>query len=1183
MNALSFSQPTSAHENRPALRVHECFEVLVERQPAAPAIISDQGVVTFTQLDRRANALAHALIADGIAPEEPVGVLTDRSASLPAAFLAILKAGGAYVPMGADLPAQRLASMAAQSRMRRVIVLEGLEPPEDLLAALTANCEDAAPTIFRPEELLSEGDHVERPNRPGATTDLAAILFTSGSTGQPKGVLLQHDSCVNMACGHIQAQAISPRDRILLSTAPGFILGFRQLCLPLVSGAAFVPVSRDLVDNPRALLTAMSRRRVTVAMFTPSYLHLLEGAVPDTLRCIMTAGERPSPEDARTFARTLEYWNLHGATEVCGTICMLRVDPDSSGPIPSGRPFPNTAVHLLDSDGREVPQGEVGEIYVVGAGMARGYLNQPELTAARFVETRYGRAYRTNDLGRWNKDGNLEALGRADDVVKVSGQAVSLGEIEQSLVRHEAVRYAAAMQHEEKLIAFVESDRTDLELPDWHLFLSKTLPSYMLPASVTVLTRMPVNAYGKVDRQALVTLAISNSSETAGTPPQGAVEQQIAAVWEEILGAGGIMREDNFFALGGTSLVSIAISQRLQSLGYAVAARTILAAPTVAALAERLEAGLQEESVGGVATTEDEATSGQQDFWIAWELGLPAIGSQITRVLSVRGAVPEPERWHSAWREVVKRHPALRTAFFANPDGRLLWRTADSEELNSAVQLRIEDCASLDAASECIAVRSRQPFDLTAAPLARAGLVRAPETFFWFTLHHSVADGLSARIVQEEMHALLLGHPLPPVENGVALATRAERQYLKSDTAERDRAYWRDRLDAAPRDAFDEFATDFRRADRPGAKPAARLVERLDARVVAALRRLAQTEQVGLHALLLTVLAADVRRRDSRSTLIIGSGVSVRPPGAERIVGHFVNLLPLILPIENALPLSAQFRAAQRTLTEAVEHGRYPASLVAREFRERHPDARPTSRTSLFDLALTANPSRTCTDPDTGFSLTPPASHTQSAYPAAGLDLAFSYEAAGDEEGDLELALAWNPDVYRQSTAHNWLSSFAAWVRWLAEDATRVQRPLPALLPEEQRRLARWENGPGRTRPPKRFHELVETIAAADLQHPAVITDAGLRTYAELESQANGIARMLLDNGVSHEEPVAVLTECCADLPATVLGIWKAGAAYLPLALDQPAERLAYMVTDAAPARCLFSTAMKYRSDWRKR
>jgi len=1185
------------------LRVHECFEILADRQPAAPAIISDRGAVTYAELDQQANALAHALLAQGVRTEEPVGVLTERSGWLPVAFLAILKAGGAYVPLVADLPPERLANMATQSGMRCLIALDGLEPPAELLAALVGrtpwSARDALvprqpcaepeqadegvgrgpggppyQRIFRPEELRSDA---HRPSTLGQPTDLAAILFASGPAGQPKGVLLQHDACVNLAYGHISTQDIGPDDRMLLATAPGFIMGFRELCLPLLSGAAFVPVSRALMDDPAGLLAAMSRHRVTVAMFTPSYLRLFHGAVPDSLRCLLTTGERPNADEARAYARKLDYWNMQGATEACGTICMSHVDPNGNGPLSSGRPFTNMAVYLLDSDGQEVPAGQVGEMYVVGVGVARGYLNQPDLTAERFVETAYGRAYRSYDLGRWNKDGDLEPLGRVDDLVKVSGQSVSLGEIEQTLMRHATVKVAAAMQHQGRLIAFVESGEPNhVSLEDWHRFLAKTLPTYMLPAQVTTVSKIPVNSYGKADRQALLALAEeasqSRNGAERGAPPQGEVEVHIAEIWEEVLGFRPIMREDNFYALGGTSLLSIAISQRLHALGYAVSAQTILVAATVAALAGKIaEASAQKPVAQHPDRSQDAATAGQEDFWIAWKLGLATAGSEIIRVLAVRGTVPEPARWQAAWTRLVARHAALRTAFFAGADDKVLWHTVEAEELAPAVRFSLDYCDSPNDARERIAAHSHAPFLLTEPPLARAGLVQMTEgggeTLFWFALHHAVADGFSARIIQEEMHSLLLDCALPPALNGVAQASHAEQHYMASDLAQRDSAWWRDKLDTltdeAGGEAFHEFTTDHRRPATPSGESAAPIVERLDAAAVAALTRLAQTQQVGLHALLLTLLGAEARRRGGRHNLIVGTGISVRPPGAERAVGYFVNLLPLILNADNRPALEAQISATQTALAETVEHAGYPSGLLYREFRHRHPHARAHSRTSLFDISLTAGSGAAPCAAQAGFSLKPRRLPGELAHPAAGVDLAFSHDPIEDESGGLELALSWNPDVYSRHTAQAWLSSFAAWARWLAEEIGRADAPLPALLPEEARCLARWECGPTRDRPAKRFHELFENLADSHPNRAAVITETGMQSYAGLEQQANRIAQALLNHGVAREEPVAVLTECSADLPATVLGIWKAGAAYLPLALEQPPERLAFMAADS--------------------
>lgn len=1091
---------------------------------------------------------------------------------LPLALLAIFKAGGAYVPMGADLPVDRLVDMAQQSKMRCVIALDGLKPPFELLNALEKNAsagESVAvlrPEDIGPEDLARNGMRLRTMGKP---SDLAAILFTSGSTGRPKGVLLQHDAVLNMAYGHIEAQKITPQDRVLLATAPGFILGFREVCVPLLAGAALIPVSRAVLDEPAKLLELMSRHRVSVAHFTPSYLRLFNCVVPAGLRCLISAGERPNAEDARTYARTVEYWNFHGATEVCGTICMMRVEPNGRGQIHSGRPFINTSVHLLDAEGQDVRQGEIGEIYVVGVGVARGYLDQPDLTAASFVQTRHGRAYRTRDLGRWTVEGNLLALGRTSDVVKVSGQSVSLGEIEQTLLRHPGVSHAVVVQHEGRLIAFVKDSSPPKQIEYWHAFLGKALPSYMLPAQVVELATVPTNISCKVDRHTLLALAkmlLASGSEKQRRAPQGEVEQHIAEAWEEVLGIRPILREDNYFSLGGTSLLAIAISQRLLASGLIVAARTILTNPTIAALAEKTaQAPVHEHFL--VERAEGTATKGQEDFWISATLGLATTDAQITRILAVKGNCPTQERWQAAWSQLVARHAAFRTGFFAAPNDTILWRTVESEPLPLDAGFSVDDCLDADEARRCIVLRAAAPFSLTTPPLARAGLVRVAEnggeTLFWFTLHHAVADGLSARILQEEMHAVLLDRPLPERLNGTAIASQAEQEYLASPLAERDGRYWRDMLDGlaskSGEPVFGELPTDHSRPSYPTGISTVRLIDRLDTSAVAALTRLAQAHRVGLHALLLTLLGVEARRRSGRSTVLIGSTVSVRPAWAETAVGYFVNLPPLVLHETDTL--AADIHATQAILGEALEHAAYPSGLLYREFRQRHPHARSHARTSLFDIALTANPSRTCGSAETDFSLAPRILPGEVLAPPSGIDFAFSHEPL--EDGGLELALVWNPDVYRQETAQAWLRSFAAWARWLAEDTSRIEAPVPALLPEEIDTLAQWENGPSISRPAKRIHELFEAIAD---QHPdriAVVTDSGEQSVSALEKQANRIAQLLIRHGVSSRQSVAVLTECSASLPAAVLGVWKAGAVYLPLSVEQPPERLAFIVKDA--------------------
>ncbi len=1166
-------------------KIHESFETFANLQPSHPAIVSDQGTLTYAQLNTVANALAQKLKQRGVGEQETIGVLTERSADLPAAFLAILKVGGVYVPMVADLPEKRLVSIVKQADIKIVIALDGLELATSVVEALTENGKDSRASelsvVFRPEEVTKDNYEKESfglpPQKNGEMTDLAAILFTSGSTGTPKGVMLQHDACARMALGHIEAHGIQSEDRVLLSTSPGFILGFRELCLPFMSGAAFVPISRSIINQPDQLITKMERHQVSLAMFTPSYLRLLKGVVPKGLRCIITAGERPHTADARHYSQYLDYWNVHGATEVCGTICMHHVDSNEQGPIPSGKPFANTNIHLLDENGDEVKNGEVGEIYVVSDSVSRGYLNQAELSDKTFVNTPYGRAYRSHDFGRWNKNGELETLGRADDIIKISGQSVAIGEIELALQKHPDVKRALVMQHRGLLVGCLERSGAGEAQEDWRSFLSETLPSYMIPAKIIELAGMLINSAGKIDKQALlpaIDLALDTEQKhRKKSPPKGELELTIAGVWEEVINQGPISREDNFFTIGGTSLMAIEVSSRLYQLGFDVPVQKVLTSLTIKELGKQIAVSQQEQrNVKSTVEFENIATADQKNFWLASEIGMPPAASHVGRIFSVGGTVPNEDKWQLAWTRLLEHHAALRTQFYYKDANKTLyWKTCEPQSLSLHKNLIIDACSTFAEAQEISAHWRNEKFNLSEAPLARAGLIKVVGenlTLFWFVLHHSVVDGISAWLIQNDILALLGDRQLSAVANGIDKASRAEQTYLASENVKHDRKFWLNKLDTLIKrggSAFDEQITDHQRPVLPSGHGATPLVEHLDADTVQKLGNAAKLYGTGLHGLLLAILTAETRRRTGLKDVIIGSGISLRPAGLENTVGHFVNLLPMILKQDEKEPFSSELLAAQYCLTEAMQHSSYPAPLLYREFRQQQPGVR-SSRISLFDIALTAAPPHHTADTVTGLSLIPEKLSGEIAHPAAGVDLLFSHEPCPEDpfgKGGINLHLIWNPDVCSERSAQAWLSSFVGWARWLVENPKRFEQPLPALLPDEIQLLEQWETGRYQPIKNESCHKLFETFAIKYPFRPAVVSTERVETYEQLNVRASQIAHTLRGHGIVKGKTVAVLTIGSSDLPAMVLGIWKAGGVYLPLAHELPAARLAAISKDA--------------------
>ncbi|WP_145622728.1 non-ribosomal peptide synthetase, partial [Nitrospirillum viridazoti] len=620
----------------PASRFDRLFQDLARAQPEAPALITAAGVRTYAEVDAGIGALAATLRRQGLRRGQVVGVLTDRSPALPAAVLAVWRAGGAYVPLTSDLPGDRLAFIAQDAGAQMILALDGHTPP-DALAALGL-------PLLRPEEVRDVSLAAEDlPGDVGA--DPAYILYTSGSTGTPKGVVITHAGLMNLAVGMGERFGITPADRVLTLSSPTFDLWISDVVMAWGVGAALSPLTRAEMDDITAMPALIAGRGITVATMAPSYLRLFERADLPPLRILMTVGEAPIAADARHYAGRLACYNGYGPTENTAATTIGRIDPDAPR-LTAGRPLPNVRVMILDAQGRQVPPGAIGEIWVAGASLAQGYLSRPDLTKRAFPTTPDGRRYRTGDLGRWTAGGELLVLGRTDGQVKLRGQRVELGEIAAAIEAQPGVRQAVVLVHKDAagnqaLYAFA----TGAGLPDntaWRETLAQRLPSYMLPAAVIPVESIPTTLAGKVD-QASLRARIDDyrlrqdGGQRATTPPQGPVEERIAAAWRDVLGCGAVGREDDFFRLGGHSLLAIAVSHQLEkAFGHPVPARELFSDPTLRGFARRV-AQLSQGDAVVVGRGSDRATEGQREFWVAEGAGLDTRAFTMALALTVTG------------------------------------------------------------------------------------------------------------------------------------------------------------------------------------------------------------------------------------------------------------------------------------------------------------------------------------------------------------------------------------------------------------------------------------------------------------------------------------------------------------------------------------------------------------------
>ncbi len=573
--------------------VHRLFERQVRACPDAPALLFGDEALSYAELNRRANRLAHRLIALGVAPETRVGICVERSVEMVVGLLAILKAGGAYVPLDPDHPDERLAYMVEASGIGLLLTqshLGGRLPASQTLSVLALDSLDLAGEPEHDPQVALHGDN------------LAYVIYTSGSTGRPKGAANRHRALYNRLAWMQEAYRLEASDTVLQKTPFGFDVSVWEFFWPLMVGARLAVANPGEHRDPGRLVEAIGRYEVTTLHFVPSMLQAFlahEGIEACTsLSRILCSGEALPAEAQNAVFRRLPQaalYNLYGPTEAAIDVTHWSCRADGQSQVPIGRPISGIRTWVLDAALNPVPPGVAGELYLGGIGLGRGYLNRPGLTAERFVADPFGtgeRLYRSGDLVRWNMEGQLEYLGRLDHQVKIRGLRIELGEIEAQLLAQPAVREALVVAQEgpggARLVGYVAG--RDIDAGTLRERLGRTLPDYMVPGALVVLEALPLNANGKVDRKALP--APEQAGERAYEPPQGEAEEALAAIWAEVLGIERVGRHDNFFELGGHSLLAIRITALLaQRHACELAVRHFFDAPTIKALAAHLPAG----------------------------------------------------------------------------------------------------------------------------------------------------------------------------------------------------------------------------------------------------------------------------------------------------------------------------------------------------------------------------------------------------------------------------------------------------------------------------------------------------------------------------------------------------------------------------------------------------------------
>ncbi|MEU3054382.1 amino acid adenylation domain-containing protein [Streptomyces griseus] len=1152
------------------------FRARVAKTPDAVAVVFGDTSLTCAELDERANRLAHQLVALGVGAEEPVALMLPRSADAVVAVLAVVKAGGFSVPIHSGLPPEHVARVVDDCGAQIVLT-------DDASAPAATGCGARVVVLG---DLDVSGEPASDPDRAVSADQLAYGLFTSGSTGAPRAVAVRHRD--------VTASAFDRRwrgkghERVLVHSSHAFDASTYEMWVPLLSGGCLVIAPPGELDA-QALRRLIAEERITALWLTAGVFALLAEQAPECfagLREVWAGGDVLSPVAVRRVLQAcpgLDVVNGYGPTETTmfATSWRARSADDFTDRVPIGRPLDNVRVYVLDGRLRPVPVGVVGELYVAGAGPARGYLNRPGLTAERFVADPFGapgeRMYRTGDLARWRSEGNLEYLGRAGDLVRIRGLRVGLDEIEAVLGRHPEVGQAAVVAREERtgdksLVAYVAPAGAGTpDAAQVRRFAEKGLPQFMVPAAVVVLDRLPLTADGKLDREALP--APDHAAGSTRRAPVTEREEQLCAAFAEVLELPRVGVDDNFFDLGGHSLLAIRLVARIRSLlGAELTIRALFKAPTVAHLAGLLDgAGSSRPALVAAARPDPLPLSfAQQRLWFLNELEGPSATYNIPAVIGLSGVI-DSAALAAALRDVLGHHEVLRTRFPAR-DGQPYQQAVPVEELGEVLTVVPADQAGPSGVPARVAEAVTYAFDLSAEAPFRAWLFEsgADEWVLVLLMHHIASDGWSmaplARDLSVAYTARCAGRapdwaPLPVQYSDY---TRWQRELLGSaqdpeSLLSRQLAHWRQALAGLP----EELSLPVDRA-RPALATHRGASVPLDipAAIHAQAAELARTEGVTVFMVLQAALGVVLSRLGAGPDIPIGTPTAGRTDTAlDDLVGFFVNTLVLRTDLSGGPSFRELLVRVREQALDAFAHQDVPFERLVEELAP----ARSMARHPLFQvmLALQNNTEPVLDLPGLRASILPDGDTP------AKFDLNFDLSERTDDGGrpaGMTGELSYALDLFDHSTVEGIAERFTRVLDTLTADPAQRVDHVPLLSAAEREMVLRLGNDTARQVPPTTLPALFQAQAARTPGATAVVFGDTVLSYQELNVRANRLAHHLIDDGVGPEDVVALALPRSIDLIVAMLGVVKAGAAYLPIDADYPVERVRFMIEDAKPS-----------------
>ncbi len=1155
--------------------VLDLFEQQVRLRPDAVALRFADQSTSYRQLDERANKIAHYLLAQGVKPDQRVAVYLDRSPDMVAGILGIAKAGAAYVPLDSSYPVERLAFMLEDSDATCLLSHSQLRRL-DLAASRTLYLD-----LWGGENVVAH-----TPQRDYGPQNLAYVIYTSGSTGKPKGVMVNHRSLFNRICWMQKEFDIGPAERIIQKTPLSFDVSVWEVFLPLVTGATMVLLERDKHKDPGYLYEVIQKESVSVCHFVPamlkSFLQSRKYFSLDSLNTVICSGEELTVQLQNDFYTLLDAQliNLYGPTECTVDVSYWYCDPlHNDNVVPIGRPIANSQIYILNQDLNALPPGYVGELYLGGEGLARGYLNRPELTAEKFVVNPFEtgtRLYRTGDKAKFLPDGNVVFIGRLDEQVKVRGLRIELGEIEHHLCQYPALVQAVtiirddvyasgeANQHIVSYIVPQADSQPKRDALEWKrilsIHLSQFLPSFMLPDFFVVLDEIPLSPSGKVAKTKLPKPQVDSLANSVSVASTGD-EVAVAKMWSDLLGLAydKINIEVSFFDLGGHSLLLGKLTSKMNSIfNVSVSISDLFNHPTIkqqVAFIRSLDKVVPVELRKILDSAKGALSMAQKQMLALHNLFPESPLYNIPFVAKIQGRLNK-QALRESLTHLINRHEVLRTVYHEDGQGGMRSSVLQDYLLPFLFHdLSSEDDAHVRA-DELVSKELNTVFDLTSTPIVRAVLIKrsANDHVFALTVHHIGCDGWSLGILAEELSLcyskIVKGQTATLTELPFQFADYVvwESEWAASDAYAKSLDLWKNRLIGAPQ--IHNLPLDFARKDIITYTGNC-FTRKLPTGLYDAVKTLAKQKQISVFILIHAAFACLLHRYSGDSDIVVGTPMPNRKSSdVHGIIGCFVNTLPVRIEFAESDTFAQLLEQSKQRLLEAYDNQYVPFVTIVDELISN----RLLNTNPLFQIIVASDNYQKGELSIEGATTSLISNHNYTAKNDLSLTL---------NEHDNEASLTWeySSELFETISVERMAERFETLLSYCIRDPAIQMADIQlhdGLRIEDYENLQEFSAGDC----PTVIHQF-ERIVKQQPENIALVGEKEVYTYRELDQKANQLAGYLQSIGVGTEDIVGIHLERSPALVLAVMAVWKAGAAFMPIDITCPEDRVRYMIDNS--------------------